>query len=226
MWGAECSVTQSCLTLCDPMDCSMPGSSICGISQARLLEWVAISYSGRSSRPRDQCHVSCISWIGRLMLDHCATWEAPLSYDHNSKNAKYAPNIFKIYPVKSSLNYQWKNLRLEKWPFNITQIITDWAVIETYDLTPRESIRRCNGLTMSLICCVLMLWHLGPFWSGGATLFRISQLLEVVNNLLIRKLLDGKPINPEPTSLTTSSMDFHTPSHYPSALITLGPGTS
>ena len=78
---------------------------------------------------------------------------------------------------------------------------------------------------MSLIFCVLMLWHLGPFRSGGATLFRISQLLEVVNNLLIRKLLDGKPINPEPTSLTTSSMDFHTPSHYPSALITLGPGT-
>ena len=38
-----CSVTQSCLTLCDPMDCSPPGSSVRGILQARILEWVAIS---------------------------------------------------------------------------------------------------------------------------------------------------------------------------------------
>ena len=38
-------VTQSCLTLCDPMDCSLPGSSVHGILQARVLEWVAISFS-------------------------------------------------------------------------------------------------------------------------------------------------------------------------------------
>ena len=42
-------VTQLCLTLCDPMDCSLPGSSVCGIFQARILEWVAISLSRRSS---------------------------------------------------------------------------------------------------------------------------------------------------------------------------------
>ena len=44
-----CSVTRSCPTLCDPMDCSPPGSSVHEISQARLLEWVAISSSGGSS---------------------------------------------------------------------------------------------------------------------------------------------------------------------------------
>ena len=43
------SVTQSCLTLCDPMDSSPPGSSVHGISQARILEWVAMSYSRESS---------------------------------------------------------------------------------------------------------------------------------------------------------------------------------
>ena len=43
--GSMCSVTQSCLTLCDPMNCSPPASSVHGISQARLLEWVAISFS-------------------------------------------------------------------------------------------------------------------------------------------------------------------------------------
>ena len=49
-----CSVSQSCLTLCDPMDCSPSGSSVHGISQARILEWVAISSFRVSSRPRDQ----------------------------------------------------------------------------------------------------------------------------------------------------------------------------
>ena len=40
-----CLVTQACLTLCNPMNCSLPGSSVLGISQARILEWVAISFS-------------------------------------------------------------------------------------------------------------------------------------------------------------------------------------
>ena len=47
-----CSVAKSCLTLCDPLDCSPPGSSVHGISQARTLEWVAISFSRGSSQPR------------------------------------------------------------------------------------------------------------------------------------------------------------------------------
>ncbi|XDA80054.1 hypothetical protein R6Z07F_010046 [Ovis aries] len=47
--------------LCDPMDCSLPGSSVHGIFQVRLLEWAAISFSRRYSRPRDQTLVSCIA---------------------------------------------------------------------------------------------------------------------------------------------------------------------
>ena len=46
-------VTQSCLTLCNPVDCSLSGSSVHGILQARILEWVAISFSRGSSQPRD-----------------------------------------------------------------------------------------------------------------------------------------------------------------------------
>ena len=46
-------VAESCLMLCDPMDCSPPGSSIHRISQASILKWVAISFSRRSSQPRD-----------------------------------------------------------------------------------------------------------------------------------------------------------------------------
>ena len=54
-------VAQLCLTLCDPMDCSPSGSSIHGIFQARILEWVVISFSRGSSQPRDWTQVSCIA---------------------------------------------------------------------------------------------------------------------------------------------------------------------
>ena len=53
-----CSVTQSCLTLWEYMDCSSPGSSVQGISQARILEWVAMSFPRKSSWPRDWTQVS------------------------------------------------------------------------------------------------------------------------------------------------------------------------
>ena len=63
---------------CDPMDCGPPGSSVHGILQARILEWVAISYSRGSSWPRDGSCISCVSYIGRRILYHCSTWEAPI----------------------------------------------------------------------------------------------------------------------------------------------------
>ena len=56
-----CLVAKSCLTLCNPMDYSLPCSSVHGISQARILEWVAISSSSGSSQPRDRTHISCLA---------------------------------------------------------------------------------------------------------------------------------------------------------------------
>ena len=56
-----CACTQLCLTFCDPMDCSPPGSFVHGIFLARILECVAISYPRGSSQPRDRTCVSCIS---------------------------------------------------------------------------------------------------------------------------------------------------------------------
>ena len=63
----ESEVAQSCLTLCNPVDCSLPGSSIHGIFQARILERVAIFISRGSSRPRDQTWVSRI--VGKATRD-------------------------------------------------------------------------------------------------------------------------------------------------------------
>ena len=79
-WSRECpvgepmsEVAQSCPTLCYPMDCSPPGSSVHGIFQVRTLEWVAISFSRGSSQPRDRTQVSHIA--GRC-FNLCATREA------------------------------------------------------------------------------------------------------------------------------------------------------
>ena len=75
-------IAQSCPTLCDPMDCSPQGSSAYGILQARILEWVAISFSRESSGLRDQTRVSCITgrfftvWATRKAWKaECTTWE-------------------------------------------------------------------------------------------------------------------------------------------------------
>ena len=71
--GEMAPVTQSCPTLWDPTDCSLPGSFVHGIFQARVLEWVAISFSRISSRPRDRTQVSC---IGGRCFNLWATREA------------------------------------------------------------------------------------------------------------------------------------------------------
>ena len=65
-----CSAVQLCLTLCNPMDCSLPGSSAHGIFQARILELGAISYSRRSSQLTDRTRVFWVTCIGRWLLYH------------------------------------------------------------------------------------------------------------------------------------------------------------
>ena len=67
------SVIQSCPTLCNCLDSSLSGSSVYGVFQARILEWIAISSSRVSLWPKDQTHVSC---IGRQILYHWTTWES------------------------------------------------------------------------------------------------------------------------------------------------------
>ena len=72
--GVKVKVALSCLSLCIPMACSPPGSSVHGILQARILDWVAIPFSRGSSQPKDQTWVSCIA--GRFFTVWAAR-EAP-----------------------------------------------------------------------------------------------------------------------------------------------------
>ena len=73
--GCCCLVTKSCPTLCGPMGCSPPGSSVHRLLQGKILEWVVIFFSRGSSRPRDW---TCLSCIGRRILDHWVIREAHL----------------------------------------------------------------------------------------------------------------------------------------------------
>ena len=82
VWKFESLVTQSCLTLCNPMDCRLPGSSVHGIFQARVLEWVAISFSRGSSWPRDRTQVSHI--VGK----HFTVWAKSITCFFFSKKKK------------------------------------------------------------------------------------------------------------------------------------------
>ena len=113
-------VAQSCLTLCDPMDCSPPGSSVHGIFQARVLEWGDIFFSRRSSRPRDWTLVSCT--VGRRFT----VWatRAPLKdYDLQKRE-------------------KWMKKQRQKWQGLIL------ARLHGHVITPREqfgSLRKCGG---------------------------------------------------------------------------------
>ena len=106
---SEIEVAQSCPTLCGPVDYSPTGSSVHGILQARILEWVAISFSRGSSWPRDRTQVSCI--VSRRFNIWATNW-TELS------------NIFQFQSTVTSLKQAWGTKTLIIWSviFNIPRI--------------------------------------------------------------------------------------------------------
>ena len=119
VWVCVCAcLVALCLTLCDPMNCSLPGSSVHGISQARIPEWVAIPSSQRSSKSRDRIQVSCIScnaggffycWAtGREALGGktTSTWNLynqPKAISLQGKASDYKAR--RIFPIQILLTY-------------------------------------------------------------------------------------------------------------------------
>ena len=95
--------TQSRQTLCNPIDCRLPGSSVHGIFQARILEQVAISYSRESSRPRYPTHISWVSCIGRKFFTTALPGETCLSVCYLSEDAK----------LRMSFSITWAALSLD-----------------------------------------------------------------------------------------------------------------
>ena len=127
-----CVVSQSCLTLCDPVDCNLPGSSIHGILQARILEWVAISFSKGSSRPRDWTWVSCL--VGRR-FNLWATREAP----HASK-------------------VMLKILQTSTWTVNFQMFKLDFAKAEELEIKLPKSVGSSKKQESSRKHILLLYW--------------------------------------------------------------------
>ena len=99
---SESEVTQSCLTFPDPMDCSPPGSSIHGIFQARVLEWVAISFFRGSSRPKDRTRVShvvdrCFTTLQRLQLEGLSQFHLGLISPSSLSLLIWTPSCFSSF---------------------------------------------------------------------------------------------------------------------------------
>ena len=89
------------------MNCSLPCSSVLGISQVKILEGVAISYSWASSRPRNQ---TCVSCIGRWVLHDCAIWEARAIWEAHATWEARATR-----PPPFSLAQMQRHTRLPRW---------------------------------------------------------------------------------------------------------------
>ena len=102
-----------CILLCDPMDYRPPGSSVCGILPARILEWIAI-FSSRGSFPfRDQTCVGCVSCIGSRILFHCGHLGSP-----------YPCSLFILY-VESFVDFP-RGLVIKNLPANAEDIRVAW----------------------------------------------------------------------------------------------------
>ena len=113
-------ITQSCLTLWGPMDCSPPGSSVHGILQARMLEWVATSFSSGSSWPK---YWTWISYIASRFFMVWATREAHGSfylqyniviyYQYDLFNSLLFSLDFKLFKVRDILFYSWQLIHIK-----------------------------------------------------------------------------------------------------------------
>ena len=158
-------VAQSCPTLCDPTDCSLPSSSSYGIFQARVLEWVAISFSRGSSRPRDRTQVSRI--VGRCFT-LWATREVSLKLWTPYQiaycfflfllftNSQDAPNlVFSMILVSGSkttfLNLATLSVKMQ---INIIGILLlwssllQWSIIHTTSVTNSHCLKTLLPLTI------------------------------------------------------------------------------
>ena len=105
----ESEVAQLCPTLCDPMDCSLSGFSVHGIFQARVLEWIAISFSRGSSWPRNRTQVSRIA--GRRFTIW-ATMGAPGDY-----HTKWSKSDKDKYYMISLIGRIWRGRTWYKWSY-------------------------------------------------------------------------------------------------------------
>ena len=99
-----CSAAQLCPTLCDPLDCSPPDFSVYGIFQARILEWVAISFSWRSSWPRGQTFIFCVAHIADGFFSH---WARVWCYLPGKQCKNWINCLVVLEKKKKNVHWNW-----------------------------------------------------------------------------------------------------------------------
>ena len=140
-WKVKVLAAQSCLTLCDPMGCGLPGSSVHGILQARILEWVAIPFSRGTSQPRTQTLVSCIASGFFTAWD---TKEAPVEFSKMmGKKALYVKDINPLL---------WLLLIFYSYSFTI-------ILIMIYDRQNFSYVAKSKGYLLFFILCICKAEH-------------------------------------------------------------------
>ena len=118
------------------MDCNPPGSSVHEISQARIVDWIAIPFSSGSSPPRGQASISCVCCIGRRILYHCATWTTREalwfisvcgSFAHVwSINGSVRVPVNGLLPTHCLLNSSWLLARQDGTGLSCTILASAW----------------------------------------------------------------------------------------------------
>ena len=135
-----CVLSHSVVT--DPMGCSLPGSSVHEISQAKILGWVAISFSMVSSWSRDWTHVSCIV---RQIPYHQAAWEAPQPVGLSVRmmlNVSFFPLLFKVIPVQSHISRFDTDLKSPYWNI-LDSVFQSISFISHYYLPRGSQVPSC-----------------------------------------------------------------------------------
>ena len=143
-WFHESEVTQSCPTVCDPMECSLPGSSVHGIFQSIVLEWIAISFSRGSSWPRDWTWVSCI--IETLYrLSHQGSPDDPRDVDNLISGSS-----------------AFCKTRLNIWKFTVHVLLKPH--LENFEHYFASMWDECNCLVVWIFFGIAFLWDRNENW--------------------------------------------------------------
>ena len=121
-----CLVTQLCLTLCNSVDCSLPGSSVHGVFQARILAWVYVSSSRASFCPKYWTWFSCVSCIYRWILYHWAIGEA-CCWDQGGFQWQAVPE-----------GWGWGEVRCMFWGRKLNRVWGQWERRPGRELRPED----------------------------------------------------------------------------------------
>ena len=144
-------VTQSCLTLCDPMGYNLPGSSVHGIFQAIVLEWIAISFSRGSSWPRDRTRVSRFTVWATIVHKCTLACKSTRIHTHTHTHTPLLPSCY-----LKLRRAQYRHQFWVKWSWHCRLLHLNWQFLSTY--------HGCNFTYIHVTIWLARASWMGVFW--------------------------------------------------------------